>query len=917
MLKFAPVVIVALALLITPALAEDSRVVVSPNVNLLRAFADKPLPMIQKSIVNEDGFLGSLRFARELTAEEIATVEGLGVVFSRPGDRVRSVGPIYPARIRFENLEQILQFPGLLQVDTDFLFKPQPYLDTTRKLTGSTDLTWQIGLESGQLPGMGVKVMDLDDGIDPFHPSFFHADGGYYRWLDVDEDGELTFGTDACDLNANGIADPEETLSFIDTSFVEVRGDEWWKEVELNEEFDVGVDWIFADTNGNGLRDYGPEWEYYDDTPGFGEPMLLLDDVNGNGKADLNEKMVLLGHSKLAKVRVAGEEYIAGNNLAELDTDVFGAQEGMPGGYHGTGVCGIMVAGNPGLTRFVGMAPYATLYVSEYSSGQQQNSSGLDAIIDKLAWGKEQGVEIIVMPIGVTGVSFMDGSTNFELAMDKLYVEDGILMVVAAGNEGAGGKHLQAELPPGESAVTMTLPDELPDHPGYPYGAMVIYFSVYWSGEEGDIQLSITPPGFDTPVLLEDNKQKPTFIEGTDLAVYCGTEKSFSGGVYKLCSFFNHKWEWMDNGDYIWTMTNTTEEPKLMHAFASDWFSSTKSLLFDKWVTSDSTMSMPATANSAISVAAYAGRVGEPEGLGKLRNYSSRGPRIDGELAMEVAGPDDPWVPLSTVGNPDGSPWGNLPGKVPHLLGSYMPFGGTSGASPHVAGSLVLLRQHNQEATAQQLYNLLTESARTEEYMGDLPNKEWGFGKIDVYHAAMGQPAKDNDPPTAVAALSQRKGMVAVLDSSGSFDPEGSALEYRWDFDYDGTYNMPWVTEPALEYEFPETGLVTVKLVVRDPMGATDEALLTFDVADDFVSPEPVVESATEGDLMARNDATDDLAGSDAHGGDAGPATPPTEDGCGCQVNGHGPLPAGILLLLAMVLMLLGCLRFRGSIRVP
>jgi len=906
-----PVISLSLLLLVTaPATAQvEERVIVSPTVGFLRAFADNPPPMVQKGIVSTDGFLGSARFSHELSQEEVCALEDLGVVFSLRNGRIQHVGSIYPAWFRWAGLEKLLEFKGLVQLDTDFIFRPRPALETTRKLTGSPELSNEIGLLLNQKPGAGVKIMDLDDGIDPFHPAFFHADGGYFKWIDVDDDGLLTFGVDACDLNENGEAEPEETLQYIDAGFVEILTRDWWKEYEPGDgQFDVGVDWIFADTNANGVRDYGPKFEYYDATPGFGEPILLVDDVNRNGVADLNEKLVLLGHSKIGRVLAFGEEYINGKNLAELDPTVFTDYSAMPGGFHGTGVSGIMVAGTPGLSRHVGMAPYSELYVAEYSSDSMGDQPGLDSTIGKLDWAREQGIDIIVMPIGMSGVTFMDGTTNFELAMDELYATEGILQVVAAGNEGAAGKHMQTLLEPGESTVALNVPEEFPDYPDYPYDTPVFYLSFYWFGDKNDVELSLAAPGMETPVLLKKTGWQGIELGDTGLGASCHSEKSFSGGMFGFCAVFHYEYQGVAKGNYQWTLNNKTEEPLEVHGFVSDYYTSSRTLLFEKWETSDSTIAMPATANCAISVGAFAGVESEPEGIGKLRNYSSRGPRIDGVLTMEIAGPDDPMVPLSTIGDPYDEPEeGETP--VPYLFGSYLPFGGTSGASPHVAGSLALLKQYEPDATAQQLYNKLVQGAWTEPFMGTLPNKEWGYGKVNVYKAAFGKMPPGNAPPTAVATLAGRKGLVVVLDSSESSDPEKTTLEFKWDFDYDGLYNMPWMEETSLEYTFEEEGEVTVKLAVRDKAGAVVETLLTFDVADDWVPPEPPVfepePDVVETDhIPADTDSTFVFVENPEYVAEPAPRA---GSDCGCSVEAQRSGPIGPVLLLLVPAFLFLC----------
>lgn len=65
------------------------------------------------------------------------------------------------------------------------------------------------------------------------------------------------------------------------------------------------------------------------------------------------------------------------------------------------------------------------------------------------------------------------------------------------------------------------------------------------------------------------------------------------------------------------------------------------------------------------------------------------------------------------------------------------------------------------------------------------------------------------------------------FDASGSFDPEGKKLQYRWDFNYTGandiSFTTGWTTSPKHSgvYDFP--GEKTIRLQVRDEDGAIRE----------------------------------------------------------------------------------------------
>ncbi len=65
-----------------------------------------------------------------------------------------------------------------------------------------------------------------------------------------------------------------------------------------------------------------------------------------------------------------------------------------------------------------------------------------------------------------------------------------------------------------------------------------------------------------------------------------------------------------------------------------------------------------------------------------------------------------------------------------------------------------------------------------------------------------------------------------VCDASGSAS-RSRALEYRWDFDGDGTWDTAWSSAPTAEHRFSGADTITVVVKVRDGE-ATDEAEAQF-----------------------------------------------------------------------------------------
>lgn len=895
-------------LFLRPLSAQEHRVVVAPNVHFLKTVAEAPPHWVQPGLVDAWGFSGTLRFARELSAEEIGEVEHMGTTFNRrshdgPAWDVDHVGTIYPARIGFEALDSLSQYHLLVQVESEYVLKPISPLNITVPQTGAPEFSDSLEMESEVRPGEGIKIADIDSGIDVFHPAFFHADGGYYAWIDVDGNGELTLGTDAVDLDGNGSASTDETLKFHDVAMVNMYDFNGLVVGDLEEVlkpdgiYQYDIDWLYADSNGSGERDFGPEGGYDDSAPAMGEPVFLIDDVDGSGTLDVNEKLVRLGSSKIKKALVLEEEYVYGENLSQLTSDVFPvSHSGVPTSMHGTGVAGILAANTPGLNRFVGLTPYADLYMID-SSKDSSGIGGIDGTVPKLVWAKQQKVDIVLFEFSSWGQTFMDGSSNLELAIDQLFQKNGIMQVVPAGNLADSGKHMQTELATGTAQFTVNIPENVEGYDFYAYETPVLILSLYWPGDASDIELEVAVPEGGGYVKIPDYQPQPKAL-GFGMSVVSYSSMSVVGFTHRLVYVLDDAQEAVIQGDWKWKVTNNSGGKLPFHAYINDTASGwDRTIQFDKWESSATTICHPSTANHALSVAAYGGEFGTAEELGRVRDYSSRGPRMDGFQVIDVAAPDDPYTPLARMKT------GLMMGLLDVRAG-YTVFGGTSGAGPHVAAGVALIKQMGPELTASELFDLITKGATVEAFMGSVPNKEYGHGKLNIYKSYFGYVPPGNLPPSADLEMSWRNGLYATLDASASTDPEAGPLMSRWDFDYDGTWDSQWMEGLTLEFGYPGPGTHTAKVAVRDAPGAIDHAIVSFEVLDDYdpnkKPPVTVVDDVIEGvDAAVAPDGDggsspmiveDDVGGGGKKGG-----------GGGCSTGG----PAGGVRFFCLVVLLL------------
>lgn len=122
-------------------------------------------------------------------------------------------------------------------------------------------------------------------------------------------------------------------------------------------------------------------------------------------------------------------------------------------------------------------------------------------------------------------------------------------------------------------------------------------------------------------------------------------------------------------------------------------------------------------------------------------------------------------------------------------------------------------------------------------------------------------------PQAHLAALpgSDAEAGLTRLDATGSQDPDGSIVEYEWDFDGDSSWDAQTGSTPNVEHAFAP-GSHTAQVRVTDNDGATDIAAVTFTAEDPNLPPEAYL-NAAPGTIVAPMQVHLDATGSfDADG---------------------------------------------------
>jgi subtilisin family serine protease len=386
--------------------------------------------------------------------------------------------------------------------------------------------------------------------------------------------------------------------------------------------------------------------------------------------------------------------------------------------FHGTHVSGI-AAGNgrppqQGQTQptFVGVAPEADIIVVANNRGRAEGERGLgdsadtlDAVQYILSIATAQGRPVVINQSQGDNVGAHDGTSLLERGIANLITGAGRILVKSAGNEGARDRHAQG------TAVVNNAQDIRFTVPG---STSEVVIDIWYPGADrmacalvppgGGATATVSPPSTITIALPSgnsafvdadlddpDNHDNRTFVRlsrGSQAAVAAGT----------------------------WTLrlTGTTIVDGRWHA----WIQRTSGSRFlAPFVNPSSTISIPGTSRAVITAGAYVTRGGAP--LGRLADFSSRGPTRDGRQAPTIAAPGE--QVMST-----------LPPSPP---GSFGLLSGTSMASPIVAGTVALILQQHPNATAAAIRTCLEQTARHDAFTGAAAGNNWGAGKLDAQAA--------------------------------------------------------------------------------------------------------------------------------------------------------------------------------------
>lgn len=819
-----------------PSIPQDEALAAKLSVDLKLHLASRRAPR-----QSEPAKLFTVRFDAPLSDRRVRELEALGIQLERFAGEVTHVGPFYGVRVTDAAWDALLGSKDvrriMLPAPRRFLANPlSSEFDLVDRLTGAFELWSRRAHTGARLTGQGIVFADMDSGVDLFHPLFFKPDGGYYSWLDVDGDDSFEPGTDGVDLDENGVISAAEVLEMLGGGLVDWDG----TVSDAPTHFVPGRCWLYTDSDGDSERDYGPDAGFDDDTPAFGEPLFLADDVDRDGLLDPEEKIIRLATSKIRRVirEYSGEVYTRSVDL--IDTPIHDEVS------HGTGTAGVLLGGAYGLTQIQGVAPDADLIMIDQARGPGDPDEPAQTTVWAADLAETFGAQILLHEYGTHVHRFGDGSDDWEVFIDELSAA-GVAQATANHNfAGVSGNAVFTVA----ASTTRVLPMRIDGWGGYP---LAVFLTVRWRGGFSTAVSGtlVTPGGAEIPMTVNGNNG--------NYYAFTADETSSRGtsmlGTY-LLKYNGTSYVTLDSGLWGIRLANTTGSDIEIFLTVGDDTGYASFVYLTEEVSDATTMAWPATADTAISVGASVGNFhqgGETEG--GLKSFSGRGPRIDGARGVDVVAPDDDFtaVPSATAGQ-----------------GHYQIFGGTSGALPQVAGAIGLLLQNEPDLTPAELKDRVVSSAVEDSLTGTTPNPVWGGGKLALHRLVFGTAASSGASPEVrlTDPSPVYRGEVTELDAAGSTSAEFDVADliFRWDVDYDGAWDATVNGDPTTLALFDELGTWRLKIEVEDPRGLSNQGIFEVVVVE---PPEPD-------------------AGAPPGDGDQVPGDGP--GGCGCHARAPSPL---------------------------
>jgi subtilisin family serine protease len=389
-----------------------------------------------------------------------------------------------------------------------------------------------------------------------------------------------------------------------------------------------------------------------------------------------------------------------------------------------------------GEKQYVGIAPGADLILVD--SGVDLTGGFLAEAVAFIAQHAQAlGKRCVInMSLGYPGFA-CDGFSPIDRCMNAIAAQyPGVILVASAGNNGGYGFHTQADV----TAQPLDIPLLI-------HGDACVVYLWFADGENFMVSLS-APPGSrqtETKIFNPAVQSTVTFSwpDGNDVSVAAEVHPY---NLKRRITIVFRKGKRATVAPGAWTIS--VGGPPVANGRVHAWIDfdySVRSKLRPRFLNPSpaATIESPACAQQVIAVGSYVTRNTaqvKMVGLGSLSFFSSRGPLLsETQLPAQRIKPDI-CAPGHIVRSAS-TAFKQKPGD--QVVDAHHMEAGTSMASPHVVGVIALLLQKESWLNRDQVFARITQTARKDIQTGNVPNTDWGYGKIDAW-AALNPPAQAN-----------------------------------------------------------------------------------------------------------------------------------------------------------------------------
>jgi subtilisin family serine protease len=401
---------------------------------------------------------------------------------------------------------------------------------------------------------------------------------------------------------------------------------------------------------------------------------------------------------------------------------------------HGTHVTAIASGtgappANPGgPLKEVGIAPHTELIVVAMDFSSASDPQFLAAIQYIQERAKQKGRPCVINMSFNEPFGARDGTSPYERSIDKLASKPGAAIVCSAGNAASLGMHASGSVAQGgTTAIELRVASK---DPANNFGIEIWYDL---NGKDDLIEVEVEGPGPNpkrtgfikpgdpTKTAILDNKNVVTIMSDTTWPY-----NKFNRIYIEISRAVMNKLPLIKNGDWTIRLRGATiaggADSGRFHAYLAR-----ERLGLDKptdpalaiFMNADkaSTVQLPATATKAIAVASY---ITTPAAdLGKLSDFSSRGPTLDKRKE-----------PVPTLTAPGQLITAARASNAKEGKGFFTDMQGTSMAAPHVTGVVAAMLQVKPTLDQDKILDILRKNVRKPAGSNPDPN-HWGKGLLD------------------------------------------------------------------------------------------------------------------------------------------------------------------------------------------